>query len=94
MGAMRLQYKLQFNKRYVKDLEKIPLPFRKIIREKVESLSSNPRPEGCTKLQGSKKVPLYRIRAGDYRVVYAIYDDTLVILVIEVGHRKEIYRDL
>ena len=89
---MKQRYKIEFHKRYLKDLEKIPQVFRKNIREKVSELASDPRPDGCKKLQGSKESPFYRIRCGDYRVVYAINDDILLILVIEIGHRKEIYR--
>jgi mRNA interferase RelE/StbE len=91
---MMTKYKLQFDKRYLKDLQKIPQQFRKQICEKVENLAVNPRPEGYTKLSGSKKHVLYRIRCGDYRIVYTIQDDVLIVIVIEVGHRKEIYRDL
>ena len=88
------KYKLKYDKRYVKDLEKIPRQFRESIREKVGSLSINPRPDGCIKLSGSKKIPLYRIRCGDYRIIYTIQDEILVVVFIELGHRKEIYRDL
>lgn len=77
-----MKYKLQFDKKFLKDLEKIPHQFRKGIQVKVESLSSNPRPEGSIKLSGSKKNPLYRIRCGDYRIVYTIYDHILVIVLI------------
>jgi mRNA interferase RelE/StbE len=85
------KYKVQFNKRYLKDLEKIPKKDREQIRESVLSLGDDPRPDGCKKLKGSKEL-LYRIRCGDYRVVYTIRDDVLLVLVIEVGHRKDIYR--
>ncbi|CRX39587.1 type II toxin-antitoxin system RelE family toxin [Estrella lausannensis] len=89
---MTNKYNILFNKNYIKDLEKIPKKDREYIRESVLSLAKNPRPDGCKKLKGSKD-PLYRIRCGDYRVVYEIRDNTLVILVIDVGHRKDIYRD-
>lgn len=88
------KYKLRFDKRYLKDLEKIPRQFRNGIREKVNDLAENPRPEGSIKLSGSKNNPLYRIRYGDYRIVYTIQDHLLVIIIIELGHRKDIYRDL
>jgi len=65
------------------------------VEEKIESLATDPRPHGSTKLKQSKdKGALYRIRSGNYRIVYAIKDDILLVLVTEVGHRKEIYRDL
>lgn len=89
---MKVKYRVEFNKRYLKDLEKIPVRAQKQIQEKVTELSNDPRPDGCKKLQGSNDVPLYRIRCGDYRVIYTINDSVLLILVIEVGHRREIYR--
>ncbi len=91
-GIVKKKYKIEYNKKYLKDLEKIPPVFRKNIREKISSLMVDPRPDGCKKFQGSKKILLYRIRCGDYRIVYAINDDVLLVLVIEIGHRREIYR--
>lgn len=89
---MRANYRVEFNKRYLKDLEKIPSKMQKQITEKIKELALNPRPDGCKKLQGSDDLPLYRIRCGDYRVVYTINDNILLVLIIEVGHRREIYR--
>lgn len=87
---MKTKYSIEFSKKYVKDLEKIPKIYRENITEKVAALSSDPRPDGCKKLRG--QMPLYRLRCGDYRIVYAINDNVLLILVLEVGHRREIYR--
>ncbi len=56
----------------------------------LDSLAKNPRPPGCVKLQGGDD--LYRVRVGDYRVVYTIQDTVLVVLVVEAGHRRDIYR--
>ena len=89
---MTERYKLQFNKAYLKDLEKIPKKDQGRIRTSVSELSNNPRPEGCKRLQGQKDPPLYRIRCGDYRIIYTIQDNILLILVVAVGHRREIYR--
>ena len=58
----------------------------------IESLGENPRPPGCVKLQGEST--LYRIRAGDWRIVYAFQDRKLIVLVLKIGHRREIYRTL
>jgi len=60
------------------------------LREVVDSLAQNPRPHGCTKLSGTKNI--YRVRVGDHRIVYQIIDDRLLVLVIDIGHRREIYR--
>ena len=53
-------------------------------------LEKNPRPSGCKKLQGLEH--LYRLRVGDYRVIYRIEDNKLLILIISIGHRREIYK--
>lgn len=87
-----VKYIIKYDKKYLKDLEKIPFHFRESIKEKVEELAKNPRPDGYVKLKGSKQTPLYRIRCGDYRVIYVIKDDVLIVVVVELGHRKEIYR--
>ena len=65
--------------------------FRKQIQESVNSLSTDPSPDGLKKLKGFKD-PIYRIRCGDYRIVYTIRDHELIVLVIQVGHRKVIYK--
>jgi mRNA interferase RelE/StbE len=56
----------------------------------MRDLSENPRPPGCVKLAGPD--PLYRIRSGDYRIIYQIRDSELLIVVVAIGHRREIYR--
>jgi mRNA interferase RelE/StbE len=55
----------------------------------IQALKSDPRPPGCKKMAGAE---LWRIRIGDYRVVYSIEDAQLIVLVVRVGHRREIYR--
>ncbi|NGX61213.1 MAG: mRNA interferase RelE [Chlamydiae bacterium] len=90
---MTKKYKIEFNKKCLKDLKKIPPVFRNQIQEKVGQLAGNPRLEGFKKLQGSKKIPLYRVRCGDYRIVYVVNDDVLLILILEIGHRSTIYRN-
>ncbi|MEM7699015.1 MAG: type II toxin-antitoxin system RelE/ParE family toxin [Verrucomicrobiota bacterium] len=60
------------------------------IIEAVELLADDPRPDGCTKLTGSERA--YRIRVGNYRVIYEVFDDTVLIEVVRVGHRRDVYR--
>ena len=60
------------------------------LREAIDALTAIPRPPGCVKLQGSEE--LFRVRVGDYRIVYQIQDAVLVVLVVQIGHRREIYR--
>jgi mRNA interferase RelE/StbE len=60
------------------------------LRQSIKGLAENPRPPGSIKLQGEEE--LYRIRIGDYRIVYQIRDAVLVVLVVQIGHRRDIYR--
>lgn len=73
------------------DLQSLPRDVRGRVRERIDALSENPRPHGVKRLQGGDKGYL-RIRIGDYRVIYRIEDDRLIVLVVAVGHRREIYR--
>ena len=85
-------YRIEFKRSAAKALRKIPKRDRKRIRDKIDSLSrSLPEPK-TTKMKGDN--PFYRIRVGDYRIVYEIQDEILLILVLKIGHRKEIYRKL
>ena len=83
------KYKIYIKPTAVKELQKIPKRDVSRIIKKIRSLSSNPRPPGCEKLSADEK---YRIRQGRYRILYSIEDDKLVVLVIKIGHRKEVYR--
>ncbi len=60
------------------------------LREVLDALATEPRPHGCTKLSGTKDI--YRVRVGDHSIVYQIVDDRLLVLVIDIGHRRDIYR--
>lgn len=85
------KYKILFRKSAAKELEKLPkVTLRKII-DKIGLLAEDPRPTGCEKLTGQD---LYRVRQGDYRIVYSIRDNELNIWVIKIGHRKSIYKGL
>lgn len=83
------KYKIYIKPTAVKELQKIPKRDVNKIIEKIRSLSSNPRPPGCEKLSADEK---YRVRQGRYRIVYSIEDDKLVVLIIKIGHRKDVYR--
>jgi mRNA interferase RelE/StbE len=56
----------------------------------IEGLAENPRPPGCLKMQGNEE--LYRVRVGDYRIIYQIRDAVLIVLVVDIGNRRDIYR--
>jgi mRNA interferase RelE/StbE len=75
----------------LKQLKKIPSELQERIQIKIDDLATEPRPNGVKKLKGKENA--YRIRIGDYRVIYDIFDDLLVVNVVEVGHRKNIYKD-
>jgi mRNA interferase RelE/StbE len=81
-------YSLNFNKRAFKELEKMNEPYYTAIKLAIYNLTDNPRPYGYIKL---KKRDGYRIRVGDYRVIYEIFDNVLLVEVIDLGHRKDIY---
>ena len=82
-------YKIELKKSAAKELERLPSAVLKRIVEKIESLGKNPRPPGCKKLSGEEK---YRVRVGSYRILYEIADEVLIIYVVKVSHRKEVYR--
>ena len=83
------KYKIYIKPTAVKELQKIPKRDVNKIIDKIRSLASNPRPPGCEKLSADEK---YRVRQGRYRIVYSIEDDKLVVLIIKLGHRKDVYR--
>ena len=82
-------YKIYFKKSVLKDIKNIPDKDLKRILKRIESLSDDPRPPGHEKLSDQD---LYRIRQGNYRIVYSIKDELLTVWVIKIGHRRDIYR--
>ncbi len=88
--GMSEKYKVVFEKKYTKDLKYIHPSYHKAIMDTALSLGNNPRPEGYIKLKGSDN--LFRVRVGPYRIIYTIQDDKLIVLVLEIGDRKEIYK--
>ena len=83
-------YKVALTSSAAKELQKLPNPLVARIFPRIENLSSNPRPPGCKKMQGGDRE--WRIRVGDYRVVYTIDDAALLVEVTRIRHRKEIYQ--
>ncbi len=84
-----MAYRIDISTIAKKNLKKLPKQEVKKIIEKIKFLAVDPRPSGCKKM---KNRDAYRIREGNYRVIYRIEDDRLLISVINIGHRKEIYR--
>ena len=82
-------YKVEIVKSAIKELAKLPKKEAIRITEKISELKGSPRPKGCIKLSGTKDE--YRIRMGNYRVLYTIEDDILLVQVFKIGNRKDIY---
>ena len=82
-------YRIEITPHALKALRKLPRDAQQTIRQKVRSLATDPRPPGHIKLIDSDG--LYRVRAGNYRIVYTIEDTALVVEVVKVGDRKDIY---
>ena len=82
-------YKVSIEKSVQKTLEKINAPFYSRIKNAILKLAENPRPEGYKKLKGREG---YRIRVADYRIIYEIFDEVLLVTVIDLGNRKDIYK--
>ncbi|WP_026279600.1 MULTISPECIES: type II toxin-antitoxin system RelE/ParE family toxin [unclassified Thioalkalivibrio] len=83
------RYRLVFKKSVAKDLRSIPNKDVARILQRMEALQDDPRPVGSEKLSGQER---YRIRQGVYRIIYEVVDDLLVVTVVKVGHRKQVYR--
>jgi mRNA interferase RelE/StbE len=82
------KYRLEVAPRVAKDLAGLSKIIRLRVAATIDKLADDPRPPGVKKLVGEEA---YRIRVGDYRIIYEIADDRLLVLVVRVGHRKEIY---
>ncbi|MVN23295.1 type II toxin-antitoxin system RelE family toxin [Mucilaginibacter arboris] len=83
-----MAYTLNFSRQAFKELSRIQEPFYSNIKQAISNLTENPRPQGYKKLKGRTG---YRIRVGNYRIIYDIFDAELVIDIITIGHRKDVY---
>jgi mRNA interferase RelE/StbE len=82
-------YSIFFKDSARKELDAIPAVYLRRIMERIGQLADNPRPVGSEKLSGQEK---YRIRHGNYRIIYSIHDSQLTVWVVKIGHRREVYR--
>ena len=82
-------FKLLIKPSAAKELEALPRKDRSRIVAKIEGLADNPRPPGSEKLSGEEK---YRVRQGDYRVLYSIQDAGTTVTIVKAGHQREVYR--
>lgn len=85
-----MTYQIQVAPAAARQLRKLDPPTRRRVQAAIELLAEDPRPAGAKKLVGGQGE--WRVRTGDYRVVYEIHDQVLLVLVLAVGHRRDIYR--
>jgi len=83
-------YTVQFTPRARRDLTRLESPIQRRIAAAIDQLALNPRPSGVKKLADSENH--WRIRVGDYRIIYQIFDEVLVIVIVTIGHRGDVYR--
>jgi len=82
------RYKVEVKRSAVKEIEALPDKGIRAVLDRIFSLADNPRPYDCQKLSGREQ---YRIRHGNYRILYNIEDDVLIVYIVKVGHRKDVY---
>ena len=85
-----MPYSIRFTPRAQRDLCTLDRPVQQRLRRYIDRLGENPFPPGAQKLHAEE--PYYRIRVGDYRVIYQVEAHQLVVIVVKIGHRKDVYR--
>jgi len=85
-------YSIEFRPAVLKSIKRFPKRDLVRIKKRIEALGSNLPDPATTKMKGNNA--LHKVRAGDYRIIYEIHDDRLVILVVKIGHRKDVYKTL
>jgi mRNA interferase RelE/StbE len=85
-----MTYRIEFRPAAMRELAKLETSTRRRIAATLDPLATTPRPPGVEKLKGRDH--RYRVRCGDYRIIYEIDDRVLIILVLRIGHRRQVYR--
>ena len=85
-----MSYTIEFSHRARRQFKDLPKQVQVRLKTRIDALSENPRPRGVEKLKGEDD--LYRIRIGDYRVIYQVKDKALIVLIVKLGDRKEVYQ--
>jgi mRNA interferase RelE/StbE len=85
-------YRIEFKPAALRDLKKLPEAAVRRISIVIDGLAKEPRPDGVKKLKGTGKHVFHRLRVGNYRVIYEVHDDAVLVLVVRIADRKEIYR--
>lgn len=83
--AYRIEYKPSAEREFLA----LPKNVQRLVRPRIDALARDPRPPGSKKLRGY--VNRWRIRVGDYRVIYEVYDKDLLVLIVKIGHRSDVY---
>lgn len=83
-------YRLEFSKRAEQEFSALPRQIQQRLQPRIDGLAVDPRPPGVKKLAGTDNQ--YRLRVGDYRIVYELQDQILLVILLRIGHRREIYR--
>ncbi|MBD2359915.1 type II toxin-antitoxin system RelE/ParE family toxin [Anabaena minutissima FACHB-250] len=83
-------YQIEITSRAAKQLKKLPEDIKLKIEDKIHDLANDPRPDGVVKLEGDEDT--YRVRVGKYRILYEVKDDLLIVRVVKIGHRRDVYR--
>jgi len=89
---LKVNYKVSIFSAAARQLAKLPEPDRKHVSERIIRLGIQPRPPDVKKLHGKRD--LFRIRCGNYRIIFMVNDEELVVLVVRIGHRRDVYRGL
>lgn len=87
-----MAYRVEFSETARRQIRRLGVGVRSRIERKLQTLADDPRPRGTVKMAGTDLA--FRLRVGDYRVIYEIEDDILLVLVIRVAHRRDIYRNI
>lgn len=88
-----MSYSVELTPKAVRELGKLDRSAQARVRAAIDLLAENPRPPAAQPLKGQPR-GTYRVRTGDYRVIYEVHDDRLLVMVIRLGHRREVYRRL
>lgn len=86
-----MPYTVQIKASAQRELSRLPRDDRRMVEDRIQSLAKNPHPAGSVTLKGKVFKGLCRIRSGNYRVIYQVQDERLIVLVVKVGDRKDVY---
>jgi mRNA interferase RelE/StbE len=84
-----MAYRIDLTPAAARQFRKLPPNQKERIRSRIDRLGADPRPSGCEKIAGANS--LFRIRVGDYRIIYEVQDDVLVVIVVLIGNRRDVY---